>query len=200
MLLNFFRIDNTNFKYLNIDEKTEIISVVNGKIKNISSLDISMKNILDVIAAQEGSYSKACEVCKSINVLSDENLSPDLESVIEPAIQDLLNRINRKIIIQKSQLRKETVKVEKTEAFGMDFSGKIHVIENAISAKKLIEITYESSNSPEGKNVIIGLPLLLTRESSDTFVDVIIEPEKTQKTLSLANAISIKKLRGSILN
>ena len=114
--------------------------------------------------------------------------------------EDLLNRINRKIIIQKSQLRKETVKVEKTEAFGMDFSGKIHVIENTISSKNLIEITYESSNSPEGKNIIIGSPLFLSREATDTFVDIILEPEKTQKTLSLASAISVKKLRGAILN
>ncbi|MBQ1983728.1 MAG: hypothetical protein II232_03760, partial [Spirochaetaceae bacterium] len=114
--------------------------------------------------------------------------------------EDLLNRINRKIIISKEQLRKETVKVEKTEAFGMDFSGKIHVIENAISTKKLIEITYESSNSPEGKNIILCTPLMLSREATDTFVDVLIEPEKTQKSLSLGSAISVKKLRGAILN
>ena len=69
-----------------------------------------------------------------------------------------------------------------------------------ILSTTLAGYTIESSNSPEGKNIIIGSPLFLTREVSDTFVDVILEPEKIQKTLSLANAISIKKLRGSILN
>ena len=52
-------------------------------------------------------------------------------------------------------------------------------------SRNLIEVTYESLNSPEGKNIVIGSPLFLTRETSDTFVDIILEPEKTQKTLSI---------------
>jgi hypothetical protein len=174
-----------------------------GNIKNIST-EVSglpfqkinfKKDLFDKSQIEENPNSQ----------IKDEHLT-ELKNHLETMdltkeqYEDLLNRINRKIIISKVQLRKETVKVEKTEAFGMDFSGKIHVIENAISSRNLIEITYESSNSPEGKNIIIGSPLFLTREVSDTFVDVILEPEKTQKTLSLASAISVKKLRGAILN
>lgn len=174
-----------------------------GNIKNISS-EVSglpfqkinfKKDLFDKSQIEENPNSQ----------IKDEHLT-ELKNHLETMdltkeqYEDLLNRINRKIIISKVQLRKETVKVEKTEAFGMDFSGKIHVIENAISSRNLIEVTYESSNSPEGKNIIIGSPLFLTREVSDTFVDVILEPEKTQKTLSLASAISVKKLRGAILN
>ena len=96
MLSNLVQ-EASNYLVLDIDEKSQIISVVNGKIKQIVDLDISMKNILDTVAEQEGSYSKACEVCRSINVLSDESLSPELERVIEPAIQDLLNRIKSKL-------------------------------------------------------------------------------------------------------
>ena len=174
-----------------------------GNIKNIST-EVSglpfqkinfKKDLFDKSQIEENPNSQ----------IKDEHLT-ELKNHLETMdltkeqYEDLLNRINRKIIISKVQLRKETVKVEKTEAFGMDFSGKIHVIENAISSRNLIEITYESSNSPEGKNIIIGSPLFLTRVVSDTFVDVILEPEKTQKTLSLASAISVKKLRGAILN
>lgn len=114
--------------------------------------------------------------------------------------EDLLNRINRKIVITKTQLRKETVKVEKIEAFGMDFSGKIHVIENAISSKSFIEISYEANNLPEGKQVILGTPISLSKDINDTYVEILVEPEKTQKTLSLASALSVKKIRGAILN
>ena len=174
-----------------------------GNIKNIST-EVSglpfqkisfKKNLFDKTQIEENPNSQIKDelLTELKNHLETMELSKD-------QYDDLLNRINRKIIISKVQLRKETVKVEKTEAFGMDFSGKIHVIENAISTKKLIEITYESSDSPEGKNIIIGSPLFLTREASDTFVDIILEPEKTQKTLSLASAISVKKLRGAILN
>jgi len=88
---------NSNYLLINIDEKTQVISMVGGKIKQIVDIEVSMKNILDSIAAQEGSYSKACDLCKNINVLSDDTLSPDLERIIEPTIQDLLNRIKSKL-------------------------------------------------------------------------------------------------------
>ena len=96
-ILNSLVEDNSNYVIANIDEKTQIISVVGGKIKQISEIDVSMRNILDSIAEQEGSYSKACDLCKSINVLSDESLSPEIERIIEPTIQDLLNRIKTKL-------------------------------------------------------------------------------------------------------
>lgn len=97
---------NSNYLLVNIDEKTQIISVVGGKTKQIVDIDISMKNILDSIASQEGSYSKACDLCKNINVLSDESLSPDLERIIEPTIQDLLNRIKSKLAESKINYEK----------------------------------------------------------------------------------------------
>ena len=195
---------------LDFDSKEQVQTAIEksqldfiGNIKNIST-EVSglpfqkinfKKDLFDKSQIEENPNSQIKDelLTELKNHLETMELSKD-------QYDDLLNRINRKIIISKTQLRKETVKVEKTEAFGMDFSGKIHVIENAISTKKLIEITYESSDSPEGKNIIIGSPLFLTREASDTFVDIILEPEKTQKTLSLASAISVKKLRGAILN
>lgn len=103
---------NSNYLLVNIDEKTQIISVIGGKIKQITDIDISMKNILDSIAMQEGSYSKACDLCKNINVLSDESLSPELERIIEPTIQDILNRI-------KSTLAETKVKFDKIYLNGL---------------------------------------------------------------------------------
>lgn len=96
-ILNNMVQNDSNYLLVNIDEKTQLISVVSGKIKQIIDIEISMKTILDSIASQEGSYSKACDLCKNINVLSDESLSPELERVIEPTIQDILNRIKSKL-------------------------------------------------------------------------------------------------------
>ena len=96
-IINSMLQPTSSYLIVNIDEKTELISVAGGRIKQIIDIDVSMKSILDALAEQEGSYSKACELCKSINVLSDESLSPDAEEIIEPVIQDLLNRIRSKI-------------------------------------------------------------------------------------------------------
>ena len=195
---------------LDFDSKEQVQTAIEksqldfiGNIKNIST-EVSglpfqkisfKKNLFDKTQIEENPNSQIKD-----ELLTELKNHLETMELTKDQYEDLLNRINRKIIISKVQLRKETVKVEKTEAFGMDFSGKIHVIENAISSRNLIEVTYESLNSPEGKNIVIGSPLFLTRETSDTFVDIILEPEKTQKTLSLASAISVKKLRGAILN
>lgn len=89
--------NKSNYVIANIDEKTQLIYVANGKIKQIVDIDVNMKSILETIAEQEGSYSKACDLCRSINVLSDDSISPDIERIIEPTIQDALNRIKAKI-------------------------------------------------------------------------------------------------------
>lgn len=90
--------NSSNYIILNVDEKTQLISVVGGKINRLIDLDLSMSDILNKIAEQEGSYEKAIEICRSINVLADdENVSIDIEKIIEPVIQDLLNRIKTKL-------------------------------------------------------------------------------------------------------
>jgi len=96
-ILNNLVQSSSNYVIANVDETTQIICVVGGKVKKIIDIDVNMKKILDGIAAQEGSYSKACDLCKSINVLSDDNISPEIERIIEPTIQDLLNRIKTKL-------------------------------------------------------------------------------------------------------
>ena len=98
--------NSSNYIILNIDEKTQLISVVGGKINRIIDIDINMSNILNRIAEQEGSYEKAVDICRGINVLSDdESISVDIEKIIEPVIQDLLNRIKAKL--DESKVRYE---------------------------------------------------------------------------------------------
>lgn len=96
LLGNLNRMTNS-YMLLNVDETTTIIFVSGGKVVKIEEIDVSMKNILDTLAEREGSYARACDICRSINVLSDENITPELENLIEPVIQDLLNRVKSKM-------------------------------------------------------------------------------------------------------
>lgn len=96
LLGNLNRMTNS-YMLLNVDETTTIIFVSGGKVAKIEEIDVSMKNILDTLAEREGSYARACDICRSINVLSDENITPELENLIEPVIQDLLNRVKSKM-------------------------------------------------------------------------------------------------------
>ena len=96
-VLNRITTEQNDYILLNVDEETTMIFVSNNIPVAVRKLDVSMKSILDALAIQEGSYAKACDLCKSINVLSDEDLDHKLESIIEPVIQDLLNRVGNAI-------------------------------------------------------------------------------------------------------
>lgn len=92
-LINRITTEQNNYILLNVDEETTAIFISNNVPVSIKKIDVSMKNILDTLAIETGSYSKACDLCRTINVLSDDNLDYKLEAVIEPTIQDLLNRV-----------------------------------------------------------------------------------------------------------
>lgn len=96
-LLNKVTTKQEDYVLINVDEETSLIFISNNVPVTIKKLDVNMKSILDELAIQEGSYARACDLCKTINVLSDERLDSKLESIIEPVIQDLLNRVKNEI-------------------------------------------------------------------------------------------------------
>ena len=53
--------------------------------------------------------------------------------------EGLSDRIDRRIVINAEQLRPTSVRFEKLEATGMDFSGKLHVIDSSIESDSMIE-------------------------------------------------------------
>lgn len=96
-VLNKITTKQEDYVLVNVDEETSLIFVSNNMPVAIKKLDINMKSILDELAVQEGSYARACDLCRTINVLSDERLDSKLEAIIEPVVQDLLNRVKNEI-------------------------------------------------------------------------------------------------------
>lgn len=88
-----------NYLIINMNETTDLIFVNDGKLIEVTSMDLGMKKILDTFPEMLGSYQKSYDVCKTINVFSDETNvnNPELENVIEPVLQDVLNRIQLKL-------------------------------------------------------------------------------------------------------
>ncbi|MBQ8043311.1 MAG: PilN domain-containing protein [Clostridia bacterium] len=212
---------NSNYLLVNIDEKTQVISVVGGKIKQIIDIDVSMKNILDNIAAQEGSYSKACDLCKNINVLSDDSLSPDLERIIEPTIQDLLNRIKSKLEDSKISYEKIYlnglinlfinidvlfeqffgISTEKIRPYFVNLD-EVANIPEVIEATDAISLAYEGlegfkpeANFVTNKNMKASLGGLFAKDKSG-------KKQKTpggKKTVAVLPNINLEKIEKSLL-
>ena len=124
-------------------------------------------------------------------------METELEKMNLPKEQkeELLLRIRRKTIVHSAQLRSDSVRPEKTEAFGMDFLGKIHVLESAIAFSDLVEIG-------SAGRVVTGFPVKIEKSAGDAVLvlqcDDVKNGTESQK-ISVAQARSVKRIRSSVL-
>ena len=126
----------------------------------------------------------------------------DLEKLnLLPEQKDgLLDRIRRKIILSPEQLRADSVRLERVMAGGMDFSGKVHIIESAISSSSMVELEYENPNEPAGEGVIVvGNPLSVEKMENDALIRIELIPQHEEKLFSIGKARMVKRIRGSVL-
>lgn len=82
---------------------------------------------LNSIALQKKFLDQLTKEAESLDATSDQK-------------EGLIDRIKRRTVLRSEQLRPESVRFELTEASGMDFTGKIHILEAAIQQSKMIEV------------------------------------------------------------
>jgi hypothetical protein len=110
----------------------------------------------------------------------------------------LAHRIDHKMILSPEQLRGNTVHAENLEAGGMDFLGKLRLIESAISSKDMIEIIMPSGKDAAMQTTFLGTPLQLTKETGDALLYLQLEPQKETRTFSVSQAGNVKLIRTSL--
>ena len=103
----------------------------------------------------------------------------------------LLFRINKKIILDESQLKKESVKFAKVEAGAMDFSGKVHIISQALGERRAVEVTLPSPAS--GETVLTGIPLS-TRKTDDDVLAALKIDGQPMREFSVAQATKVRRV------
>lgn len=200
--------------FLNDDEAFEMIKKSGlefiGRLKNPESgieplpferLDTAARfsggtDGLDVLFAKKSTNAdsmKNDEFCEK----HLRQMETELEKMNLPKEQkeELLLRIRRKTIVHSAQLRSDSVRLEKTEAFGMDFLGKIHVLESAIAFSDLVEIG-------SAGRVVTGFPVKIEKPAGDAVLvlqcDDVKNGTESQK-ISVAQARSVKRIRSSVL-
>ncbi len=84
-----------NYLFISMEEDTNIATVINGITSDFKKVDVGMQDVIEKLAIQLGSYARAYETCKALNVYTeDENLNnPEIEQIVEPVLQDILRRI-----------------------------------------------------------------------------------------------------------
>lgn len=121
-------------------------------------------------------------------------------SVLPEQKDGLLDRIQRKIILTPAQLRGDSVRMERIEAGGMDFAGKLHIIDSAMSSNSMIELAYENPTDPSAESIMyVGSPLGVEKLDGDALVRVELIPQHEEKQFSVGKARLVKRIRGSVL-
>lgn len=144
----------------------------------------------DIFSAQKASQTSS----ENSAALVIEQLKEVLSSMKMSAEQKecLLERIERRVIVNPVQLRAESVRFEVLEAGGMDYTGKIHVIESAIQGGSLLEIELEDSPVP-----LIGRPVHLNKISGGAELYLATTASDEPLVISVSAAVRVKKIRGS---
>ena len=102
--------EEQNYILVDLDTKLVVTTVLNGKIGNISYSENGMRKIFADMQLRLGSYQKAYEACKQINVYSEDgntNNDPALEKIVEPVLQNVL----KTVLVEVNRNRKQITKV-----------------------------------------------------------------------------------------
>ena len=149
-------------------------------------------------AAETGAPAHAPRATKErAEINHRESLNAELDALaLDPEVAEVLrSRIDRRIVLSPSQLDPESVRVEKIEARGMDFLGKVRIAEYAITSGSLLEIAYDEK---EGNRTMLGRPVSTEKRTGDVLLKIITEPDHVLETVSIGKAILVKRIRGSI--
>ena len=94
--------EKENIAIINMEEKTTITTIVEGKIYEISEVEENVKSILDTISIKENSFSKAYEICKNTTIYTMEGkeLLDGTENLyledIMPTLYNIVQKIKEK--------------------------------------------------------------------------------------------------------
>ncbi|MBN2657678.1 MAG: helicase-associated domain-containing protein [Spirochaetales bacterium] len=110
--------------------------------------------------------------------------------------KELDARIRRKLIFHPSQINKGIVRPEITEARGMNYQGKVRLVESALqNSSDRLELTYFSGGD---SRTILVQPLELKKEENDKILEGRILPDEETITLRVSKISKIRKIRSSL--
>ena len=112
-------------------------------------------------------------------------------------------RIERGIILSEEQISSDSVKIEILEADGMNYAGKVRLLENAISQGDSVEISMPDEKNPAQINILLGKPVNLIKQETDSIVKLAIETEEELpdvKLLSVSRAHKIRLIKTSLFS
>lgn len=137
---------------------------------------------------------------KSTSIQEAENLIKSLKTKLanldldENLKESLSYRISNRLILSDAQLSSASVRTEILEADGMDFAGKVHLIEAAIKDDDTLELTYPQSNDKTWQT-ITGKALMVTKQDNEVIMRFQHNFSDTIENILVSKITFIRRLR-----
>ena len=156
-------------------------NVLAGRFVPEEQMDCGAEKTEDGAKIKEGFYKKLDEL-----------------ELTEQQRECLAMRIERNVIVTEEQLKPETVRLEILEIDGMNYAGKLRLIENTIDSGDSIELTIPADNDPSRLLVYLGKPLMISKHTNDALVRMQLEPDNEIRFFSVSRANKVKIIKTSV--
>ena len=109
--------------------------------------------------------------------------------------ESLEHRISSRLILSEAQLKNASIRTEILEADGMDFAGKVLLIEAAVKEEDMMEIRLPAADGKGEFFTLVGKPLSISRQPGEAVMRIQIEPTKDIENLLVSRITHLRRLR-----
>lgn len=184
---------------------------INSRVWKTALEKSGIESIPENYEKKELIYSETEEISVSIPQTHNEGAEPklkseDIHSLLELTEKSNLSkeekqeykaRIEKRLVFLPEQIKPGYLKLEKTEARGLDYLGKVRIIEQAIlSGSSLLEVLERGSDGNPVKSLL--QPLKLDKSSSELILLGHSLPDFSSRKISVRKISLIRKLKGSV--
>lgn len=167
--------------------KVEVPSYpVLGEAEGISFEDDSVNEETLASSFAEGKAFKA----ELLSKLKEKGFNKQIEEMLKV-------RIEKGIVLSEEQLKADSVRLEILEADGMNYAGKIRLVENAISAGDSIEIMMPADFDGLVLKFYLGKPIAIIKQETDCIVKMSMEEDGEIRLFSISRANKIRLVKTS---
>ena len=143
----------------------------------------------------ESSEIKKTSVAEADKLLKKLQASLANQEMEKQQRESLNHRISNRLILSENQLKTASVRTEILEADGMDFSGKVHLIEAAVKDEDMMELQMPSADGKGDFFTIVGHPLGISKQPGEAVLRFEIEPTKDIENFLVSRITHIRRLR-----
>ena len=148
--------------------------------------------VLENKKTTERKQTSISDADKLLKTLKASLQKMDMDKHIKESLE---YRILNRLILSENQLKKASVRTEILEADGMDFAGKVHLIEAAVKDEDLMEIQMPSADASGSFFTIMGHPLGISKQPGEAVMRFQIEPTGDIQNLLVSRITHLRRLR-----